>query len=230
MTLLLLSGFLIGMRHALEADHLAAIASLTSSTGTLKSAIQQGMIWGAGHTLALFFFCSIVIVSESIVPENMARGLELAVGMMLIVLGIDVIRRLLRDKIHFHFHQHGHEVHHLHAHHHQDQNDHSLSAHNHEHHRGNGLKALYIGLMHGLAGSAALIILTVQSVQSVTLSLVYILIFGIGSILGMAILSIVIALPMRYSARKLGWLNSGLQSVIGIFTIVLGSAIVIEFL
>lgn len=228
MSFLLLLGFLIGMRHALEADHVAAVASLATKTTSVKSAIKQGAVWGLGHTITLFLFSTIVILTDSIIPEDFASGLEFVVGIMLVFLGSDVIRRLIRDKIHFHSHQHDNEITHFHAHKHTNKQKHADSAHNHEHASGFPIRALYVGLMHGMAGSAALIILTLQSVNSVTTGLFYILMFGIGSIIGMAALSVIIAIPLRHSAKGLTWLNNGLQAVIGIATIALGSTLIYD--
>jgi ABC-type nickel/cobalt efflux system permease component RcnA len=228
MSFLLLLGFLIGMRHALDADHVAAVASLATKTTSVKSAIKQGAVWGLGHTITLFLFSTIVIMTDSIVPEKFANGLEFIVGIMLVFLGADVIRRLIRDKIHFHSHQHDNEVTHFHAHKHTDKKNHAVSAHKHEHASGFPIRALYVGLMHGMAGSAALIILTLKTVDSLTTGLLYILMFGIGSIVGMAALSVVIAIPLRRSAKGLTWLNNGLQGVIGIATIALGSILIYD--
>jgi ABC-type nickel/cobalt efflux system permease component RcnA len=225
---LLILGFLIGMRHALEADHVAAVAALTTKTTSVKSAIKQGAVWGLGHTITLFLFSTIVIMTDSIIPEKFANGLEFVVGIMLVFLGGDVIRRLIRDKIHFHSHQHDNEVTHFHAHKHTNKQKHTGSAHRHEHTSGFPIRALYVGLMHGMAGSAALIILTLQSVDSVATGLFYILMFGIGSIIGMAALSFTIAIPLRHSAKGLTWLNNGLQAVIGIATIALGSTLIYD--
>lgn len=158
---LLLLGFLLGMRHALEADHVAAVATLTTSTNTLGSAIKQGAVWGMGHTITLFLFGSVVLLSNSIIPEDMAQALEFAVGVMLIVLGIDVLRKILKDKVHFHVHQHG-DLRHFHAHKHAPGTSHSSDSHEHRHDRF-PRKALFIGLMHGMAGSAALILLTLHN-------------------------------------------------------------------
>jgi len=224
---LLSLGFLIGMRHALEADHLAAVASLASKTTSVQSAIKQGVVWGLGHTLTLFLFSSIIILSESIIPENLAMGLEFVVGVMLVVLGTDVIRKLVREKIHFHSHQHDNQIH-FHAHKHVDKKQHNRAAHQHQHNTGFPLKALYVGLMHGMAGSAALIILTLQSVDSVMTGMLYILMFGIGSIIGMAALSVIISIPLRHSAKGLTSLHNGLQTVIGLVTIALGSMIIFD--
>jgi len=225
---LLLLGFFIGMRHALEADHVAAVAALATKTTSVKSAIKQGAVWGLGHTITLFLFSSIVIMTDSIVPEKFANGLEFIVGIMLVFLGGDVLRRLIRDKIHFHSHQHDNEVTHFHAHKHTSEKKHADSAHRHEHASGFPIRALYVGLMHGMAGSAALIILTLQSVDSVTTGLLYILMFGIGSIIGMAALSFIIAIPLRHSAKGLTWLNNSLQAIIGFATIILGSTLVYD--
>jgi len=216
------------MRHALEADHVAAVAALATKTTSVKSAIKQGAVWGLGHTITLFLFSTIVIMTDSIIPEKFANGLEFVVGIMLVFLGGDVIRRLIRDKIHFHSHEHDNEVTHFHAHKHTNNQKHADSTHRHEHASGFPIRALYVGLMHGMAGSAALIILTLQSVDSVTTGLFYILMFGIGSIIGMAALSFIIAIPLRHSAKGLTWLNNGLQAVIGIATIALGSTLIYD--
>ncbi len=156
MSFLLLLGFLIGIRHALEADHVAAVASLATKTTSVKSAIRQGAVWGMGHTITLFLFSTTVIVTDSIIPENFANGLEFIVGLMLVFLGGDVIRRLMRDRIHFHSHRHDNDVTHFHAHKHTKIQTHAASEHKHEHSSGFPARALYVGMMHGMAGSAAI--------------------------------------------------------------------------
>lgn len=220
------------MRHALEADHVAAVASLATKTTSMKSAIRQGTVWGLGHTFTLFLFSTIVIMTDSIIPEYFANGLEFTVGIMLVFLGGDVIRRLIRDKIHFHSHQHDNKVIHFHAHKHTNKlasnKSHATSVHKHEHNTDFPIRALYVGMMHGMAGSAALIILTLQSVTSVSTGLLYILMFGIGSIIGMAALSVIIVIPLQHTAKGLTWINNGLQGVIGVATIALGSMLIYD--
>ena len=115
MTGILLLGFLIGMGHALEADHVAAVASLTTRSRSARQTILQGTFWGAGHTLTLLLFGLVVLLLDTVIPERFAQGLELAVGVMLVLLGADVLWHLIRDRVHFHLHRHG-EVRHLHAH------------------------------------------------------------------------------------------------------------------
>ncbi len=223
MSSILLLGFLLGMRHAFEADHVAAVATLATRVNSVTKSIQQGAAWGLGHTLTLFLFGSIVLFVANIVPENMVNWLEFAVGLMLIFLGIDVIRRLMRDRVHFHVHAHDTGDVHFHAHSHKGEKrkNHDAQSHHHTHRNGFPFRALLIGLMHGMAGSAALILLSLQTVSSPWLGLLYIALFGVGSILGMSLFSLVIAIPLRAS-RHLTWLYGSLQALIGTGTVILG--------
>jgi len=224
---LLLIGFFIGMRHALEADHVAAIASLATRSSNMKHTVWQGAVWGIGHTLTLFIFGSIVLMADSVIPEQFAEFLEFAVGLMLIGLGTDVLWHLYKKRVHFHVHQHD-AVQHFHAHSHVGEDNHAISKHHHEHRFPK--RALYIGLMHGMAGSAALIILTLQTVQSTAIGILYILLFGTGSIIGMAVLSLIIAIPFRCSSSNLTWLYNSLHMIVGISTILLGSVTTYNYL
>lgn len=225
---LLLLGFVIGMRHAVETDHVAAVASLATRTSSVRDTIRQGAAWGLGHTLTLFLFGSVVLVLDLIMPVRMAQILEFMVGLMLVGLGIDVLRRLVRDKVHFHVHHHDDGEVHFHAHSHVGERQHDPREHEHEHPEGFPVRALLVGLVHGMAGSAALILLTLQTVASPLLGLLYIALFGIGSMLGMALLSVIIAIPLRYSARGMTWLNNGLQLVIGAVTVGVGAMLVYQ--
>ncbi len=220
---ILFFGFLLGMRHAVEADHIAAVASLATKTTSARQGVRQGMAWGLGHTLTLFLFGSLVLFAVNIIPDKIVNGLEFAVGLMLIALGIDVLRRVYKERVHFHAHRHGVEKTHFHAHSHkgESKNAHNPSAHKHEHTQGFPIKALLVGLMHGMAGSAALIILTLQTLTSPWLGLVYIALFGLGSIAGMGLFSLVIVIPLR-AARHMTWLYNGLQATGGMGTGALG--------
>lgn len=228
MTTLLLLGFFIGMRHAMEADHVAAVASLSTRSGSLGQAVKQGAVWGVGHTITLFAVGAVVLLIDTVMPERLALGLEFAVGIMLMVLGIDVIHRLIKERIHFHVHGHAGGTTHFHAHSHIGEQGHDPDHHVHGHVQRFPIRALLVGMMHGLAGSAALILLTLENVQSLMLGILYIVLFGIGSIAGMAALSIIIAIPLHYSAKGLTWLHNGLQGVIGSATILLGGMLIYE--
>ncbi len=225
---LLLIGLFLGMRHAMEADHVAAVASLTSRNQSLAHTIKQGAAWGMGHTITLFLFGSVVIFMDTVIPADFAKGLEMAVGLMLVLLGIDVLRRVIRDRIHFHGHLHDNGARHFHAHSHagEPRSQHDASSHTHQHPRGFPLRALMVGMMHGMAGSAAVIVLALGTVDSPVQGLLYILIFGIGSIFGMALLSVIISFPMRLSAKRLTWAHNSLQILVGMMTIGLGVFVV----
>jgi len=210
------------MRHALEADHVAAVASLMSQKQSLRHTIKQGGVWGMGHTVTLFLFGSTVIFVDRVIPAHLVNGLEAAVGVMLVLLGLDVLRRVIRDKVHFHSHHHANGNYHFHAHPGEPRSQHHASRHDHHHQRGFPLRALLVGMMHGMAGSAAVIVLALGSVTSPAQGMLYILVFGIGSIFGMALLSAIISAPLLASASRLTWMHNGLQVVVGTVTIGLG--------
>jgi len=214
------------MRHALEADHLAAVAAISTKDHSLRASIKHGVIWGVGHTSTLFLFGAIVIFMNTGISQQVADRLELVVGIMLLVLGFDVLRRIVKERIHYHSHRHSDSEMHCHAHSHRGEKEHSQTSHQHGHEKF-PYKTLFIGFMHGLAGSAALILLTLDTIKSVSLSMIYILLFGIGSIVGMAVLSIVISIPLRASS-KLTWLHNGLQFSIGLLTVGLGTSIIYQ--
>lgn len=219
-------GFVLGMRHALEADHAAAVASLATQSRSVFQTMKQGIVWGFGHTVTLFLFGSLVLVIGVVIPERFADALECAVGFMLVGLGVDVFRRMRRERIHFHLHQHSQAAPHFHAHSHTPGLPHTEAAHQHTHPQGFPYRAFIVGLMHGMAGSAALILLTLNTVMSPSTAIGYIVIFGLGSILGMGLLSVVVAIPLWYSARSFTWVHNSLQGAVGIGTIVLGGNVI----
>jgi ABC-type nickel/cobalt efflux system permease component RcnA len=224
---ILVVGLLLGMQHATEADHLAAVASLATRQNSLARALHQGVAWGIGHTLTLMLFAGAVLALGQVISPGLEQVLETAVGLMLIVLGADVLRRLWRGRVHFHVHTHAPQPPHVHAHSHRGEGAHAASAHRHEHApREWPLRALAVGMMHGLAGSAALVVLSLQAVPSVAIGLGYIALFGVGSILGMATLSVAIAIPMKLSATYLGRLQHTMSAAIGIATCTLGVVMV----
>ena len=217
-------GFLIGMKHALEADHVAAVASLASGSKSIGETTRMGVAWGVGHTVTLFVIGSVVLALDWVVPETFAVILEFVVGLMLVGLGLDVMIRLARRKAHFHAHAHG-GAHHFHAHGHTPMGGHDASAHGHAHPRGLPVRALLVGIVHGMAGSAALVLLTLSTISSLWLGFAYMLLFGFGSVIGMAILSCAIALPLRFTAGRLTWAFRGLTAGVGAATVVLGVSI-----
>ncbi len=215
-------GFLLGMQHALEADHIAAVSSIAARRSNVGDIVKHGLTWGLGHTLTLFVFAGAALMLGHAIPEHLSRPLETAVGIMLVGLGAHVLWRLWRDRIHFHQHRHGDGTQHFHLHSHAaDPVPHQRSSHAHPH--GFRWKTLLVGLMHGMAGSAALLVLAVTQAASPAYGLLYVLLFGIGSMLGMGALSTVIAVPLVVSARWLTLANRTLQGVVGIVTITIGT-------
>jgi ABC-type nickel/cobalt efflux system permease component RcnA len=220
---LLLLGLLLGMRHALEADHLAAVASLATSTKSLRGTVLQGVVWGLGHTITLLVVGGVCLLLRAAISARLAAALEAAVGVMLLVLGADVLRRMRRRRIHLHVHRHADGTVHLHTHRHTPGEAHDRDRHQHAHPEGFPLRALLVGLVHGLAGSAALLLVTLTTLSSAWLGVAYIAVFGLGSIAGMAVLAAVVALPLQGNARTLtGWYN-GLEAVIGSGTLLVGA-------
>jgi len=214
-------GFLLGMQHALDADHIAAVSSVAARRTHVGDIVKHGLTWGLGHTLTLFAFAGAAILLGRAIPEHLARPLETAVGIMLVGLGAHVLWRLWRDRVHFHKHGHGDGTVHIHAHSHAGETvAHAGAAHVHAH--GFRWRTLLVGLMHGMAGSAALLVLAISQASSPAVGLGYIALFGIGSMVGMGALSTMIAVPLAVSARWLTWANSGLQGVVGVITVGIG--------
>lgn len=217
----LLLGLLLGLQHALEADHLAAVASLSTRSGSLRDAALQGMAWGLGHSLTLLAFGGALLLADLTLTPWAANGLELLVGLMLVLLGADVLRRLWRQRVHFHVHSHGAQRH-VHAHSHARDSDHATDPHRHRHASALPRRALLVGMTHGLAGTAALLVFALGSVDSALQGLLNIAVFGVGSILGMVALAVTISLPLRWSAQRLTWTHNSLTLLFGVLTIGLG--------
>ena len=219
-------GFLLGMQHALEADHVAAVSSIAARRTDVGDIVKHGLTWGLGHTLTLFVFAGVALLLGHAIPAHFARPLETAVGIMLVGLGAHVLWRLWRDRVHFHAHGHGDGTVHLHAHSHAGETlPHARAPHTHAH--GFRWRTLLVGLMHGMAGSAALLMLAVSQASSAVAGLGYVALFGIGSMIGMGALSALIAVPLAVSARWLTWANSGLQGAVGLITMAIGLSTIV---
>jgi ABC-type nickel/cobalt efflux system permease component RcnA len=218
-------GFLLGLKHATEADHLAAVSTIVAERKSLWSSTLIGGLWGLGHTISLFLVGVLVLFLNLQISERTERILEFCVGVMLTFLGLNVLRKLFKGgKLHFHTHEHG-AHHHAHPHLHEP----APEDEGHTHH---GLKfnprALLIGMVHGLAGSAALMLLVIPTIESKTAGLLYILTFGAGSIGGMMLMSFLVGLPFHFTAARHNRFNYVLQSVAGFVSIALGLIIIYE--
>lgn len=229
---ILVLGFLIGMRHALDADHLAAVATMATRQEGMRRAAWRGAVWGLGHTLTLFVIGGICLLVNAEVPARFSWFADIAVGGMLVVLGVEVFWRMRRRGLHVHAHRHDDGTVHLHAHAHEPATAeaHDRERHHHAHRRSFPKRALMVGLVHGMAGSAALLLLTLHATGSPWLGLAYIGVFGVGSILGMALLSSMMVIPLHSSTGLLDRVQGGLQTAIGGFSLVLGAWMVLRTL
>ncbi len=215
-------GFLLGLQHAMEADHVAAVAAITAGSGRLRQVLRHGLFWGLGHALALSSFAAFVVLARGNISPGLSAALEFAVACMLIALGGMVILRVVRERLHFHFHHHAGGKVHFHSHSHAGERQiHDETRHEHDHNNGSVRRSLAVGVMHGMAGSAALVALAAPGEWLQGLGFVFL--FAIGSIAGMVLLSSVIALPIVLSGRVMTGLNRSLQLGTGIFSMTIGS-------
>lgn len=231
---LLALGFLLGLRHALDADHIAAVASLASRKTMLRDTLRISGAWGLGHAATLLVFGGALVLVGTNLPASVTRVLEAAVGVMLVILGVGVLRRLREKKIHFHMHAHGGASRphvHLHVHAragHAHPHDHPRA---HEHAHGpSQARALLVGCVHGLAGTAGLVLLAVPAMQSGAGALVYLAVFGAGTVIGMMLFAAAISVPLRFGARRMRRTTLALQVALGLLNVGLGAWIAADSL
>ena len=219
-------GFLIGIRHALEVDHITAVAMLVSSTKNMKGAIWQGLAWGLGHSVTLFLFGTAVLLQDAVVPKRLVQGLELVVGLMIIILGLDVIRRMFKEKRRLSAFPliKDPEIRQIHSH--TPKSKHIKSKQYTNFIANIPLRALIVGSVHGMAGSAALIILTLGLNSSLGQALVQMAMFGIGSIIGMALLSLIIAFPLRLGRQSVTHLYQTIHLSLALISCLIGATLV----
>lgn len=214
-------GFFLGMRHATDADHVIAVATIVSRQRAIRSAALIGILWGLGHTLTIILAGGAMIIFSIVISPRLGLSLELGVALMLIILGFLNLQGITgwinetfrasqgrESKIHHaHPHQHGDYVHsHVHG--------HNPEEHGHRDDetpqgwldRTFGELGIYqifrpviVGVVHGLAGSAALALLVLPMIHDPFWAIGYLLVFGVGTIAGMALITTAIALPFTYT-------------------------------
>ncbi|MBS3114337.1 sulfite exporter TauE/SafE family protein [Candidatus Woesearchaeota archaeon] len=212
-------GFLLGVKHAFDADHVAAVSTFAAKNKSIRESSLLGMFWGFGHTISLLLVGLIILLLKITIPRSVSLSLEFIVGVMLVVLGLNVLFTINKNKIHLHKHKHEQEEH-IHFHSHK-----TTKRHYHEHlpfHQ-----SLFVGLIHGLAGSAALSLLVLTAIKSVWAGMAYILVFGIGSIIGMMIISSIISLPFALIPQKLERTQRILRVSAGLISAITGLIIII---
>lgn len=190
---LLAFGFLLGVKHAFDADHIAALSAIVSKNKSIKSSSLLGMFWGFGHTISLLVVGLVILLLKISIPEKIALSLEFIVGIMLVLLGLNVIMTI---------------------------------KHNHKHATLN--QSLLIGLIHGLAGSAAITLLVLITIKSFWTGMIYILTFGIGSIIGMIIVSSIISLPFIIISGKFKRIHKVMDISAGLISTIIGLSILYD--
>ncbi len=216
-------GLIFGLKHATEVDHIVAVSAIVSEQRKLIRAAFVGGLWGAGHTASLIVVGVIVLGLKISIPDSIAAWLEFGVAIMIISLGVIAIIKTLHSRTRIHLHQHVHDAaRHTHVHFHEPGfEDGAPARHSHAVTK-IGLKPVIVGAMHGLAGSAALTLLVLTQVNSVVLGLLYLGVFGLGSIVGMLLMSGLMGLPFALSSRRLGRVHYGFQMIAGAVSIAFG--------
>lgn len=215
-------GFLLGIEHAFDADHVVAVSTIVTKNKSLKKSSFLGIFWGIGHTTTILVVGMAILTLKLTIPDKLALSMEFIVGAMLVLLGGMVLREVIINRIHMHSHTHGNESH-LHLHAHKEE-----KLHKHQHEIKPEFKSLLIGMVHGLAGSAAIILLVLTTAPSISSGLFYIIIFGVGSIIGMMLISTLISLPFIMTAKKFENMNQKIRTGAGLVSIGLGIAIMLE--
>jgi high-affinity nickel-transport protein len=222
----LLLGFILGLRHSADADHVVAVSGLLSYPDARRrhsTAARMGALWGLGHLLAVFLAGCVVMVLRAQIPPWLEWSLEFTVALVLLGIGVHALRNCFAGRYHFHFHQHGGPQHaHLHFHpHHQRHNEQAHSAHLPAQQLTPWRAPLALGMLHGLAGTASLTLLVLATISSPWMGAAYLLSFGFGALLGMAALSTVLNASLARPAAGAAWLR-GVRLAAGVANCGLG--------
>jgi high-affinity nickel permease len=239
-------GFFLGMRHATDPDHVIAVTTIVSRQRSIRHAALIGVLWGLGHTITILVVGSAIILFGIVIPTRVGLTMELSVGLMLILLGVLNLTGIMRSiaeslgpsRLGYHSHAHGHGDY-IHSHPH----GHSSEKHGHLEDttpvgwmdRVFGRMGLYqivrplvVGIVHGLAGSAAVALLVLTTIRVPSSAVLYLLVFGIGTVAGMMLITAAIAVPFTFSENRFARLNRGLGLVSGLVSLAFGLFIVYQ--
>ncbi|HTC42573.1 MAG TPA: hypothetical protein VK703_13425 [Candidatus Acidoferrales bacterium] len=240
---ILVIGFFLGMRHATDPDHVIAVSTIVSRERSLAKAGLIGALWGLGHTITIVLVGAAIILFNVVIPTRIGLTMEFTVGLMLILLGIlnlSGVTKWLSEKFssahprltgeHAHVHEHESHLHyHWHSHapaqeHHGDSLPVPKWTANPVSHLGwfHSLRPLFVGIVHGLAGSAAVALLVLSTIHNPRWGVFYLLVFGVGTIAGMMLITAAMALPFTYASARFAWLNRGLIVGSGVLSLCFG--------
>lgn len=236
-------GFVLGMRHATDPDHVIAVSTIVSRERSIAKAGLIGVLWGVGHTLTILAVGAAIILLGLAIPARVGLTMEFCVGLMLILLGmlnLTGAMKWMSEKFspahppvageHAHIHEHGTRLH-FHWHSHAPQREHhtqSLAPPRWLERSFAGLgpyqalRPLFVGIVHGLAGSAAVALLVLSTIREPKWAVLYLLVFGVGTIAGMMLITSIIALPLSFAGYRFGWLNRALVTGSGIVSLAFG--------
>lgn len=221
-------GFFLGLKHATDADHVVAVTTFVSQERSLLRSCWIGLFWGAGHTLSLSIAGTLLLLLKLQISERLTGWLELVVAVMLVILGGRVLHRVWKEKLHLHRHPHVHV------------SGKTPHVHWHLHSRGNldehtgwlhfSIRPLVVGMIHGAAGTGALMLLVLSAIHSPLQAVMYFVIFGVGSVAGMLVVSFLLAVPLQWAARNVASGYRLVQATAGAFSCLFGIALGIDLL
>jgi len=231
-------GFFLGMRHATDPDHVIAVTTIVTRQRKTSRAALIGGLWGVGHTLTILVVGAAIILFNLVIPVRLGLTMELSVGFMLILLGLWNLSSFLRavpksaEDLHAHTHAHAHgDYVHTHAH------THDPEIHSHAPEQtplgwldrvfgGIGgyqlIRPLVVGIVHGLAGSAAVALLILASIQNPRWAIAYLLVFGVGTIAGMMLITMSLASTFHLVGKRFAGFGRRLGMVSGLISLAFG--------
>lgn len=218
-------GLLLGLRHAFDADHVVAVSTIVAEERNPFTASLIGALWGIGHTTTLFIVGLLVLLFHLQIPEILGNAMEAVVGVILVFLGFTTLLKYFKKRIHIHLHTHETQIE---THYHFHPHSHGRS-HRHAHVFSYHIKPLLMGFVHGLAGSGALLFLVLSTISTFMSGLIFILIFGIGSILGMVIVSTAVGLPYLFTAKRFHLITNAVGYIAACASIFVGFSLIREF-
>jgi len=218
-------GFILGLRHALDPDHVVAVSTIVSTEPSWRRSSLIGSFWGLGHATSLLTLGGLIVALRINITELAASRLEIIVSVMLVGLGVYAIRSA-RDGFRLHAHKHTHqgasageEKEHVHLHVHKPR---ALPVHQHAHPLRFGLRPYAIGLVHGIAGSGGLALLVMATAKTATAGLLYMAALAFGALVGMGILSALLTLPLAALRTRYETLHLRFQFLSGVCSVAFG--------